>query len=98
MIRIDTDAVSRFAKIEPGTLNVWIQRHLLPGVSVRSSGQRRSFTLDDAMHIAIMAHLVRLGLASPIASAAAAKAREEWRKPNAILSIAPTEEQGLSRV
>ena len=98
MDRINTDAATRAAGLTPGTLNVWIQRRLLPGVSVGASGKRRFFNFDDVMHICIMSALVRLGIASPIASVAAKKAREEnaWSKPNAVLTLAPAEEKGLS--
>jgi hypothetical protein len=66
---------------------------LLPGVSVNASGKRRIFDEDDVIHVAVMAQLVRLGLASPIASEAAAFARGRWNEPNAMLAIGPAEEE-----
>jgi hypothetical protein len=95
MIETNADTAARAGGIEVGTLNVWIQRRLLPGVAVGASGKRRKFTLDDVMHVVVMAKLVQLGLASPIASAAAAMAREEWNKPAAVLTIAPAADKRL---
>jgi hypothetical protein len=98
MDRINADTTARAAGISVGTLNVWIQRRLVPDVSVSASGKRRVFSIDDVMFISIMAALVRLGMASPLASEHAKCAREHLHEPNAVLTIAASEEKGLSGV
>src|SRR5215469_9511773 len=93
--RIDTDATARVAKVPAGTLNVWIQRRLLPGVQVGPRGRPRTFGLDDVMHIATMAALVRAGISSPLASEAAAFARPRWHDLKSTLVIGPSEDSRL---
>jgi hypothetical protein len=90
--RVDTATAARAAKVSVGTLNVWIQRDLLPGIEVGVRGRARSFTIDDVRHIAIMAALVRAGIASPLASRAAALARTvgRWNEPHCTLVIGPS--------
>jgi hypothetical protein len=78
---MDTQAVAEAAGVGVGTLNVWIQRRLIPGVTVGSRGrvsQPRDFDLDTAVHIAIMSELIRVGLTAPAASAIAEQ-RAQYR-------------------
>jgi len=68
---MDTQAVAEAAGVGVGTLNVWIQRRLIPGVTVGPRGrvpQPRDFDLDTAIHIAVMAQLMRTGITAPTAS------------------------------
>ncbi|MFL5268834.1 MAG: MerR family transcriptional regulator [Stellaceae bacterium] len=97
MDQVDADAAARAAGVPVGTINVWIQRRLLPGVEVGSRGKSRSFSVDDVLHLAVMAALVRIGIASPLASAAAELCRRDnnWRKLNAVLTIGPSDDTRL---
>ena len=65
---MDARAVCQVAGIEVGTLNVWVQRGLIPGMNVGARGRQRNFALETATHILIMAELVRLGFGAPAAS------------------------------
>jgi len=64
---MDARAVAEIADIEVGTLNVWVQRGLIPGMTIGARGRQRDFDLDTATHILIMAQLVRLGFGAPFA-------------------------------
>jgi hypothetical protein len=64
---MDARAVAEVADIEVGTLNVWVQRGLIPGMTIGARGRQRDFDLDTATHILIMAKLVRLGFGAPFA-------------------------------
>jgi hypothetical protein len=65
---MDARTVAEIADIDVGTLNVWVQRGLIPGMKTGARGRQRDFDLDTATHILIIAHLVRLGLGAPLAS------------------------------
>src|SRR5712671_5799919 len=72
---IDAAAVTRIAGVAVGTLNVWINRNLIQGVTV--------------LHIAIMVALVQLGHAAPFASRGAYLARDGSERLGAKLIIGP---------
>src|SRR5262245_60570776 len=65
---MDARAVSEATGIGVGTLNVWIQRSLIPGMDIGARGRQREFDLDTATHILVMAELVKLGFGAPFAS------------------------------
>src|SRR5580704_10977643 len=68
--RLDLDArsVAKAARVGIGTLNVWVQRGLIPGMVTGARGRQRDFDLDTATNVALIAELVRLGLAVAAAS------------------------------
>jgi hypothetical protein len=66
---MDARAVAQISGIEVGTLNVWVQRGLVPGMSIGARGRQRNFDLKTATSILIMAELGRLGFGAPMASA-----------------------------
>jgi len=73
---IDANTLSRIAGVSVGTLNVWIGRDLIPGVSIGTQGRARVFDLDTAIHVTIMTALVRQGYAAPFAADVAFGARQ----------------------
>jgi hypothetical protein len=68
---MDARSLAAAAQVQVLTLNAWVHRDLVPGVSVGSRGRPRDFDQVAAVHIALMAELVRLGLGSGTASAIA---------------------------
>jgi hypothetical protein len=86
---IDAAAVTRIAGVAVGTLNVWINRNLIPGVTVGAQGRARFFDLETVLHIAIMVALVQLGYAAPFASRGAYLARDGSERLGAKLIIGP---------
>jgi hypothetical protein len=84
---IDATAVTRITGVQIGTINVWVQRGILPGISVGTKGLAREFDLDTVLHIAATATLVQLGFGAPFASMAAAAAKGGFEKPGAKLVI-----------
>jgi hypothetical protein len=87
---VDAGTVMRIAEVPVGTLNAWINRALIPGVSNRAQGRARMFDLELVQHIAVMAALVRLGYGAPFASMAAGEALECPDVPGARLIISPS--------
>jgi hypothetical protein len=65
---MDARAVAEAAGVGVATLNVWIQRGLIPGITVGARGRQRDFDLDTATHIMIMTEIIRLGFGAPFAS------------------------------
>jgi hypothetical protein len=74
---IDAAAVERITRVLTGTVNMWIRRGLIPGMSVGTQGSAREFDFDTVLHIAVMGALGRLGFAAPFAAMAASEARDE---------------------
>ena len=70
---MDARAVARAAKIDVNTLNSWVQRGQVRGMSTGSRGRRRDFDLDTATRVAIVAELVQLGMAAKTAVFAAGR-------------------------
>ena len=68
---MDARSLSQAAQVQVGTLNAWIQRGLIPGVTADARGRLRDFDIKTAAHIGIMAELSRFGFGAPLASAAA---------------------------
>jgi hypothetical protein len=68
---MDARSLAAAAQVQVLTLNAWVHRGLVPGVSVGSRGRPRDFDHSAAVHITLMAELVRLGLGSGTASAIA---------------------------
>lgn len=71
---MDARAVAEATGVEVGTLNVWVQRGLIPGMTVGARGRLRDFDVGMATHIAIITELLRLGIAAPLASMIAVQA------------------------
>jgi hypothetical protein len=67
MAGIDAAAAERITGVKVGTINVWIQRNLVPGMSVGTQGIAREFSVDDVLHIALMGILGGLQFAAPLA-------------------------------
>lgn len=65
---MDARAVAEIAEIEVGTLNVWVQRGIIPGMSVGTRGRQRDIDLETAIFILVMAELVKIGFGAPAAS------------------------------
>jgi hypothetical protein len=77
---MDARSVAEAAGIGVGTLNVWIQRGSIPGMTTGSRGRLRDFDLDAATKVGLIAALVRLGLDAPVASQAATEVRGRHKR------------------
>jgi len=64
---MDARGVCEVAGIAVPTLNVWIQRGVIPGWTVTGSGRLRDFDFETALRIAITSELVRLGISAKTA-------------------------------
>ena len=80
---MDTRTVAWVAKVHVGTLNSWIQRGLVAGVSIGVQGRQREIGLDAAIEIGLLCELVRLGFSSTTASTLARVYAE--RRPKRLL-------------
>jgi hypothetical protein len=56
---MDARTVARIAGVKLGTLNAWIQRGLIPGMTIGTKGRPRNIDTATALRIAIFAELVR---------------------------------------
>ena len=68
---MDARTLGQAAGVQVGTLNAWIQRGYIPGISADSRGRLRDFDIKTAVHVATMVELTRFGFGAPAASAAA---------------------------
>jgi hypothetical protein len=68
---MDARSLAEAAGVKVLTLNAWVHRGLIPGVSVGSRGRPRDFDMGAAVHVALMVELVQLGLGAGTASAIA---------------------------
>src|SRR5205814_7338420 len=59
---------SSAAGIDVGTLNAWISRGYVSGITANAQGRRRDFGIETATQIAIMWQLSRFGIGAPLAS------------------------------
>jgi len=75
---MDARAVAQAAKIDVNTLNSWVQRGQVPGMSPGGRGRRRDFDLDTATRVAIVAELVQLGMAAKTAVFAAGRPGDQF--------------------
>jgi hypothetical protein len=58
---MDARTVARIAGAKLGTLNAWVQRGLIPSMSLGTKGRPRDIDNETALRIAIFAELVRFG-------------------------------------
>ena len=77
---MDARSLAEAAGVSVGTLNVWVQRDLIPGVKIGARGRRRVFGLEAATSLLLIAELVRFGLSAPMASQIAAEVRNRGAK------------------
>jgi hypothetical protein len=73
---MDARTVARIASINLGTLNSWVQRGLIPGMTIGIKGKPRDIDLLTALRIVVFAELVRR-LAPPEYAAQVAKSLSE---------------------
>ena len=66
---MDARTVARIAGVKVGTLNSWVQRGLIPGMTIGASGRRRDIDTDTATRIAIFAGLLRANTSIDYAAA-----------------------------
>jgi hypothetical protein len=71
---MDARAVAAAADLGVNTLNVWVARGMVPGMSIGTRGLRRDFSLETATAVIIMAELTRFGLSALSASSIAGTA------------------------
>src|SRR4051812_38187704 len=69
---MDAKTVAAAAGIQITTLNAWVHRGYVPGAAPGTRGRARDFDLDTAVHIGLMAELVRLRLGASSATSHAA--------------------------
>jgi hypothetical protein len=90
MAGIDAAAVARITGVQVGTINVWISRNLIPGMSVGTQGIAREFSVDATLHIALMGVLGGLQFAAPLSEIITEYALEKGAdRPGARLVIGP---------
>lgn len=90
MSGIDAAAVERITGVKTGTTNMWIQRGLVPGMSVGTQGSAREFDIDTTLHIAVMGALGSLSIPAPLAAMITDYALEESADiPGARLVVGP---------
>lgn len=77
---MDTRYLAASAGIDVGTLNVWVQRDLVPGVKIGQSGKKRIFGHEEQFGLMVLAELVRFGLSAPRASSVAAEINQKTGK------------------
>jgi hypothetical protein len=68
---MDARSVAEAAEVQVGTLNSWVKRGLIPGMTTGARGRQRDFDLETAINVALIVELVRRGLSAPTASAIA---------------------------
>jgi hypothetical protein len=90
---VDARTAMQIAGVPVSTINVWINRGIIPGVGVGSQGRARSFDIDLVVHIAIMGVLVRLGYGAPFASWTAVNVirQRDLSEPALLLVIGPSD-------
>jgi hypothetical protein len=59
---MDARTVARTAKVKVGTMNAWVQRGLIPGMTIGASGRRRNIDIDTATRIIVFAGLIKFGI------------------------------------
>jgi hypothetical protein len=69
---MDARTIARITGIPLGTLNVWSQRGLLPGLQTGVRGKRRDIDVPTATRIAILGEMLRLRVPVEYASRVAA--------------------------
>src|SRR5262252_9163066 len=77
---MDARAVAAAADLGINTLNVWVARGLVPGMTIGARGLQRDFDLKTATAIIIMAELTRFGLGALLASEIAAESARRKAK------------------
>src|SRR5947207_3249942 len=65
---MDAQTLASTAGIALGTLNIWVQRGIIPGEKV-GRGRRRDFDRETTIRVALIAEMVGIGLAVTTASA-----------------------------
>jgi len=65
---MDARAVAEAADLGVNTLNVWVARGLVPGMSIGTRGLRRDFDLETGTAVIVMAELTRFGISAFMAS------------------------------
>jgi hypothetical protein len=85
---MDARTLSRIVGTPAGTLNAWVQRDYVPGMSVNPRGRRRDFDPETALHVAVMAELMPYGLGPEWAAIAAEGAVEAYLTGHPVCWIA----------
>jgi hypothetical protein len=65
---MDARSLADAAQVQVGTLNSWVQRGLVSGMTTGARGRLRDFDLDTSINVALIVELVRIGLSAPTAS------------------------------
>jgi hypothetical protein len=85
---MDARTVARISGVKLGTLNAWIQRGLIPGMTIGTKGRPRNIDANTALRIAIFAELLR-HLAPPDYAARVAATMSETEMQAGWLCIIP---------
>jgi len=56
---MDARTAARIAGVKLGTLNAWVQRDLIPGMTLGTKGRARDVSADTAIRLSIFAALLR---------------------------------------
>jgi hypothetical protein len=65
---MDAKTLATIANVKVGTLNAWVQRGLIPGMTAGASGKRRSIDISTAVRVVIISTLVKFGLPTEVAA------------------------------
>jgi hypothetical protein len=88
---VDARTMAAITGAAATTVNVWISRGIIPGVTIGPKGRARSFDASLVFHLAVMSVLARLGYDAMFTSSIAVSAHSngDARKPGVKLIIEP---------
>jgi hypothetical protein len=88
---VDARTLEAIIGVPGSTVNVWINRRIIPGVAIGPKGRARRYKASLVFHLAIMSALARLGYDGWYTSSIAIQAhmRSDARKPGIKLIIEP---------
>src|SRR5215472_7501429 len=88
---MDARTVAQAAKVEVGTLNSWVHRGLVPGMTIGARGRQRHFDLNTAVNIGLIVALGHVGISALTAAVIAGLVRLQHKRLLVIfgISLAP---------
>jgi hypothetical protein len=87
---MDARSLAAAAGVNIGTLNVWVQRGLIPGMTIGTKGRQRDFDRETATGVLLLAELVQFGVGAPIASQIVSETRRLAAKWLLITRLQPS--------
>lgn len=87
---MDKKSLCEAADIPVTMLTVWQQRDLVPGYKADVPGRLRDYSVEQAIHVGIMAAVTRLGV-GPTTAAAVAREAQQQMPPRRLMLVMPGE-------